>query len=359
VQNYAADAPTDDLIVSAAFLGEDIIVWFNRQLWRLRYTGDFPFPYNWERIPGRERSGGSIATFSTITFSEEIITRGPAGIVSTDGIGEHPIDTDIPDFMLRQNTDAAGYSQGIFWDEGRQAWITYAVPGDAVPGDVLVLQYDDPLAGRSWSTYQLPFHTFGFWRRNVTELWDDSSVPLNAETEPLDSATLSKGFPSLLCGDRMGQIFHYGVGNSDASANVVRIGAAATFGDAFPVVYPTEEETGSPAPALIVSSGRTIRLNPYPWQRTRLGWVDFICRALTGGTLTVTFTKDFDLSPYLTQTIDLTPKVPNAEKIKRRVGVNRMANWHTIDWSISTDQPFFIEGIIPYFAPGGAMREVS
>ena len=60
------DAPTEDWIMAADFIGEDLIVWFERSVWKLTYTGDADLPFRWEKIVATE---GCYATYSLYKYS--------------------------------------------------------------------------------------------------------------------------------------------------------------------------------------------------------------------------------------------------------------------------------------------------
>ncbi|MHB1059851.1 MAG: hypothetical protein ACYC0F_18415, partial [Rhodanobacter sp.] len=89
----ALDAPTEEQIVSAGFLKDTLIVFFERSTWRLRYTNNEIQPFQWERV---NQDYGSESTFSTVLFDVGPITVGLRGIVQSDGVNTLRIDNLIP-----------------------------------------------------------------------------------------------------------------------------------------------------------------------------------------------------------------------------------------------------------------------
>src|SRR5690606_26538519 len=64
------DAPTNEQIISATFLNNTLIVFFEKTTWQLRYVGEYGLPFIWERIAS---DFGSESTFSPILFNRNIL----------------------------------------------------------------------------------------------------------------------------------------------------------------------------------------------------------------------------------------------------------------------------------------------
>lgn len=320
------DCPTEDEIVTAERLGNDFLVGMKRSFWLLQYTGDPLLPYEWKRVPMAE---GAVAKKASVALSEQVVTRGQTGIVAVDGVGEQPLDTDVPDVTLAWNPDAARYSQAHHALAARQVLLSYAGDEDK-PEKALVLQYDDQRTRRSFSLYDFPFHAIGEYRRENTLLWDDLTDLLDNYTFILDQASQRAGFPVVLVGDRGGVVYEWGVLSSDDGA---AIEARMLF----------------------------TRLNPFPLERAHLGYIDIIAAAHSGLSLRVNVYADFSETPYHTALVSLEPASTGAadQKVKRRVRVNRIASWHRIELVETSAVPFELDGVIPYFRPAGLMRNVT
>ncbi|MCH7925542.1 MAG: hypothetical protein IIC51_08425, partial [Planctomycetes bacterium] len=60
------DAPADHTIQAAKFIDNDLVVWFDRSVWKLIYTGDPTLPFEWRNI---DQERGTIAPQSVINPS--------------------------------------------------------------------------------------------------------------------------------------------------------------------------------------------------------------------------------------------------------------------------------------------------
>lgn len=320
-----ADANTQDEIIGAERLGDDFIVGFRRSFWLLRYTGDPIAPYEWARVPSTD---GAVAKSAFVEFAEEVVTRGQTGIVSIDGLGESPIDLATPDIALTWNPGKANYSQAHHSREARQILLSYADKED-VPTKAFVVQYDDKRTQRTFARYDFPFHSIGEYRRGASTLWDDLDQLLDSYTFILDDVSNTAGFPVVIVGDRLGQMFEWGLVNDDAGED-------------------------------IECTIRTTRLNPYPLKRAHLGYIDLLVGFQPNQDLTLNVYGDFSDTPYFSAKIDTSGASSAGDgKVKRRVTVNRIASWHSIEIIEKSQAPLQIDAVIPYFREAGLMRNVS
>jgi len=88
------DAPTSEQIVSAQFIKDTLIVFFERSTWQLRYTGNELLPFVWEKI---NTELGARSTFSAVPFDKGVFAVGNLGIISSDSVNVSRIDQIIPD----------------------------------------------------------------------------------------------------------------------------------------------------------------------------------------------------------------------------------------------------------------------
>lgn len=317
--NYV-DAPTEDWIVAADFIGEDLIVWFERSIWKFAYTGDVSLPFRWEKLVGTE---GAYATYSLVAFSDEILGIGPTRLIACDGRDAYGIDDKIPDFILETNPLAINYSYALVLEEMGQAWFTFAKNGDDKPNNVLVLDYDND----SWSTYELPAHTLGYSSMTDDTYIDDIEDVIDTLDYSFDDKELQAGYPTSLMGTRDGYIYQLNNGGSDA-------GTAIEF--------------------YAVSS----RWNPYVLEgyKARLGWIDFLVDSGSGVSFDVQFYLDTDREIYKTVTVNCTGGNLDDEKVWVRVKCGAVGKFHKI--KITNDaianRPV-IHAIIPYFKKAGKM----
>jgi len=323
--DLAADAPTEDTIVSATFIGDDIIVLCKESVWRLRYSGDPFAPFEWDRIPSMD---GAAARMGVVSLGKQAIWRGKHSMQISDGVSAIPFDFDIPDFSLEWNPDAALYTYGAYFPEERQVLFTYADAGVALPDKLLAVQLDEQRMSKSFSVFKpaTGFHCFGTWRRNSTLTLDDVYQTWDSIEWTWDSVeSSSSGFPMLLAGDASGVVYHYGDGYDDDGDDVTMV-------------------------------ARSAKLNPFPYRRAHLGHVDIYADAVVGGSLTVYAYADSDSAPHAAATISLEPDATGSDKVRRRAVINKIANFHSIEIQVTSSLPCAIDEIVPYFKQAGAMR---
>ena len=317
------DAPTEDWIVAADFLGDDLIVWFERSIWKLAYTGDSSAPFRWEKLVDTE---GAYATYSLVSFSDEIIGVGPTRFVGFDGREAYGIDEKIPDFLLEWNQSAVNYCYGLVLEEESQAWISYAEVGQDTPNKAVILNYEKD----SWATYTLPIHCLGYSSLQSDLLWDDITDDWDDIDWAWDDRSLQSGYPTTLMGAATGYIYQLNDGGTDD-------GAAIEF----------EATTG--------------RWNPFAEQGVKadLGWLDFLVDKDANVTFDVELFLNQETTKYDTKTITCSG---SGDKVWKRVYVNTIAEFHrlriyndgNIDGSPAANRPR-IHAIVPWFQPAGRL----
>lgn len=349
VAEYYADAPVNDTIVTAGWLGKELVVPCARTAQRLVYTGEPTRPYAWERIPhaggnpGTPGGGahGALARMGTLSFGELLLYRGRTGILATDGVGIYPFDTAIPDFALTWNHDATEYTYALLWDEGRRCLWQFADQDESLPGHALVMQFDDShnvLAGqgklRNWGLYELPFHCYGYTRRQSPLVLDDLTAPtLDEFLIPFDAASATAGFPLILAGGRDGVVYILGEGASDDGAAILFRWSST---DLNPYVNPKR--------------GR--------WNRAHLGLVALLVSSWPDAELTVRLYADQSATPWKTYTVARDAVTAGQETVLLLRSVNRVATWHRIEVESEDAFPLHIDAVIPYFAPEGSARRI-
>jgi len=289
------DAPRDDWIVAADFIGGDLIVWFERGVMKVVYTGDPDTPFRWEEIDSVE---GCYATMSLVSFSDEMIGVGPTRFVSCDGREVRGVDEKIPDLMLTMNQSAIGYCYGIVIEEMRQALISYPSADASKPNKTLVLNYEED----NFSIFNLPAHVFGYSALLETIALDDMvGISLDDLDYSLDDKELQAGYPTSLMGCRDGKLYQLNDGGSDD-------------GEA------------------IEMKAKGGRWNPFikDGMNVRFGSIDFLVdRAST--TFDVRFFKNNNTSSYLTKTVDCSDDDISLDRVWRRAGCGAVGSSHQIE----------------------------
>jgi hypothetical protein len=106
------DAATEEAIVSAEFIKDRLIVYFENSTWELAYTGNQELPFDWQKI---NTEFGAEGTYATVPFDKVILTVGTNGITACNGSNVDRIDQNIPDevFTIRNKNMGIGSVCGI------------------------------------------------------------------------------------------------------------------------------------------------------------------------------------------------------------------------------------------------------
>jgi len=314
-----ADAPTIDAIMGAEFIGDDLIVWFERSVWILKYTGNPNAPFRWQRISTTE---GCYATYSVLPFSDELLAVGPTGLLGTDTFDVYSIDQKIPDLLLEANPEKIKYVYGAVIEELRQNWWLYPSANASLSDRTLVLDYTE----NSWATYNLVMHCLGYYHFEEDLTWDDIEETWDELEMSWDERSKMAGYPITLGGGQDGVIYHMDDGGSDNGG---------------PIDF--EVEGG--------------RWNPYAEKgmKAKLGYIDFFVDKDSGIDIDIDLYIDQMISPYKVKTLNCGSDV-DQEKVWKRVYVGTVGNFHRIRlYHSAIAQTPKVHAIVPYFKPTGRM----
>ena len=322
--NYI-DADTEQWIMGADFLGDDLVVFFERSVWKFSYTADPYAPFRWDRIDAVE---GCYAPMSLVAFSDEIFGVGPTALVGTDGREAYTIDDKIPDFIISWKVDSVAYSYGLVLEEEKQAWITYTSvsasandDGNYYPDKALILNYDD----NSYSTYELPAHSLGYSQLESDITWNDVGSAWNDIDWAWADKSIQAGYPTTLMGGHDGKIYKLNDGGTDDGEDI------------------EFEAIGG-------------RWNPFflDGQKAWLSRVDFLVDIDDSVSFDVEFYKDTESSSYKTSTVTCSAIGSGADKAWHRVNVNQTGTFHRIKITndASTQRPR-IHCVTPWLQPAG------
>jgi len=316
---WYADAPTVDWIMGAEFIGDDLIVWFERSVWMLKYTANPSSPFRWEKIVSTE---GCYAPFSMVSFADELLCMGPTGILGCDSFDVYPIDQKIPDIVLEMNPQKIHYTYGTVVEEIRQNWWLYAGMGSNTPDNILSLNYIE----NSWSIFNLVMHCMGYYSFEADLCWDDVEETMDELEFTWDDKTIHAGYPITLGGSIDGYIYQMDKGRSDDGANI----------------------------SLEIEGGRW---NPYIEQgmKARLGYIDFLVDRDPDITVNIDFYVDQLITPYKTETLSCSGE-EDKDKVWIRVFCGTMGDFHRIRiYHTAKNQTPGFHAIVPYFKPAGRL----
>ncbi len=199
----ANDAPTQEVIIGAAFVRDILIVFFERSCWRLRFVNNAQNPFVWERI---NVELGSSATFSTIPFDKGAMAIGERGIVVADANDVVRIDEKIPDtvFDIRIKNDGMQRVHGIRTFRTRLNYWTMPLAANntgVYPDLVLVYNYET----KTWAQFDDCFTCFGYLYAFNDMTWADLTLAWSAwDKITWGGGEVESGFENIIAGNQQG-----------------------------------------------------------------------------------------------------------------------------------------------------------
>jgi hypothetical protein len=309
------DAPTSEFIKGGGFLGDDLIIFFDRSTWIFKHTQDVSLPFRWERI---DNFSGSFSTHSVLSYSEEITAVASSKIISTDGLSVKTKNIDIPDIVQEFDQEVFDLIYAVFVEELDLQFTSYPDFGTTNTNDRMIV-YNR--INKTWSTNSIGFHVFGKWVVDNDLTWDTFGEATWDETEQIwDANTSGAQFPLVIAGSISGVIYKL----NDTSADN---GSSFEF------------------------SVKTKRFNPYIKKgfKARLGWVDFLVDKDPAVTLDVALFINQDTVAYQTDTLIFDG---DDDKVWKRVYSGAIGEFHQIQLSKNAlGQTPKIHAIVPYFLP--------
>lgn len=202
------DAATDEQIVSAEFIKDRLIVYFERSTWELAYTGNELRPFVWQKI---NTELGSESTFSTVPFDKEILTIANVGVHSCNGTNVQRIDTKIPDLIFEVNDE--NQNTGVERVCGIRDYFVETVywaypqsnnnPNQVFPNKVLVYNYRNS----SWAINDDCITTFGYFEQQTGLTWATAVFSWSNADFEWDSGTIQAQSRQVIAGNQQGFIF--------------------------------------------------------------------------------------------------------------------------------------------------------
>ncbi len=196
------DAPTIQKIVSAEFIKDKLVVFFERSTWTLTYTGNEILPFVWVKI---NTELGAESTFSPVPFDRGIFAVGDKGIISTDSVNVARIDQQIPDevYNIHNENDGPKRVQGI--RDFNNQLVFWTFPSDdangTFPDRLLVYNYIE----NSYAYFRDSFTTLGRYQRQSDYTWATLPYPSwSAWNIPWGSPYLQSDFPNIIGGNQQG-----------------------------------------------------------------------------------------------------------------------------------------------------------
>ncbi len=200
------DAPTDQSIVSAQFIKDRLIVYFERSTYELAYTGNQLVPFVWQKL---NTELGSQSTFSTIPFDQEVLTCGNSGFHDCNGSNVVRIDDKIPDEVINiavsndNNERVCGIrdyaTEVVYWSYKTDQ----DYPTQRYPTRVLLYNYKN----RTWSFNDDTITAFGYFEQNTGLTWANYLDSWQTWTDSWGSGITQAGYRQTIAGNQFGFIF--------------------------------------------------------------------------------------------------------------------------------------------------------
>jgi hypothetical protein len=197
------DSPTKEEIISAAFIKDRLIVYFERSTKELVYTGNPGQPFVFQKI---NSEFGSEATFSTVPFDKNVLTIGTTGITACSGASVERIDQNIPKkvFEIINKYEGLNQIQGIrdYFSE----MVYWTFPSDNVsklnsfPDNILAFNYTN----RTWSIFDDCVTAFGYFEQQDDLIWADWDTPWAGDTSTWVSGLSQSNARQIVIGNQQG-----------------------------------------------------------------------------------------------------------------------------------------------------------
>jgi len=202
------DAPTTEAIVTAQFLKDRLIVFFERSTYELVYTGNRIQPFIWQKI---NTELGAESTFSQVPFDNAVLGVGNVGIHSCDGASVQRIDEKIPQEVFKIHNDNDGPVRVAGIRDYRSEMVYWAFPdfnntNDSVfPNRVLVYNYSTG----TWSFNDDSITVFNYWQRDEDLRWNDMDFLTWQEWDSIWSSGSSQSKERfVIAGNQQGYTFY-------------------------------------------------------------------------------------------------------------------------------------------------------
>lgn len=215
------DAATSEQIISAEFIKDTLVVFFERSTYQLRYTGDPTIPFIWEKI---NTELGAESTFSIVPFDRGVYGIGNYGVITCDSVNVIRIDQIIPDEVFSIHNSNSGVKrvhgirdytkQLVYWTFPNDVIFTNNQTMSKFPTRILILNYLDG----SYSFFNDSLTCFGAFQAFKDVRWIDLPIAWQSYPERWNDGALQQDFPIIVSGNQQGYVFIF---NQDSNASPI------------------------------------------------------------------------------------------------------------------------------------------
>ena len=208
------DASTEEQIITAEFIKDRLIVFFERSTWELAYTGNEIQPFRWQKI---NTELGSESQNSAVPFDKQILAIGNVGVHACNGANVERIDNKIPDQIfdiIDKNTGpqrVAGIRdylvECVYWafpsvvndQQDEESNVT------AYPNQVLLYNYRN----QTWAFNNDCITAFGYFEQQLDETWANNDDEWQEATYTWSDtgAVIQAQFRQIAAGNQQGFTF--------------------------------------------------------------------------------------------------------------------------------------------------------
>jgi hypothetical protein len=205
--NYQ-DAPTKEAIVTAQFLKDRLIVYFEASTWELVYTNNEIEPFIWQKI---NTELGAESTFSQVPFDKVVFGVGNVGIHACNGSNVDRIDQNIPTAVFEIHNENNGVERVFGIRDFYVEMVYWSFPGvnqdSDFPFNNRVLTYN--YKSQTWGFNDDSITAFGYiqaaaqegstWQ-SIVQTWEEYELAWN-------NGVTQAQFKAVLAGNQEGFVF--------------------------------------------------------------------------------------------------------------------------------------------------------
>lgn len=198
------DAATQEQIVSAAFLKDRLLVFFERSTWELVYTGNEILPFRWQQINSEL---GVESTFSVVNFDKAVLGIGDVGIHACNGVNVQRIDQKINHlvFNIHNDNNSVYKVHGIRDFFVQMVYWAYSDAEHDSEYNTHVLTYNYETG--SWGKNDDTITVFGYHQLEADVTWGSTEGIWEETDTTWGSAPLSSRFKHVIAGNQQGFVF--------------------------------------------------------------------------------------------------------------------------------------------------------
>lgn len=200
------DAATEEAIISAEFIKDRLIVYFERSTWELAYTGNQVLPFTWQKI---NTELGAESTFSVVPFDKAVLGIGNTGVHACNGSNVERIDIKIPNqiFQIANKNEGVSRVAGIRDYYVEMVYWTFPNLTENVnahfPNTVLIYNYQS----NCWAFNDDCITMFGNFEQQLDEVWEDENVQWQENNSTWSSGVQQSQFRQVIAGNQQGYVF--------------------------------------------------------------------------------------------------------------------------------------------------------